>query len=237
MYGAYVPFLHTPVPEKRNPVLFLPTNRVLRVSIVEEGGEGPGPGNHAVMMYRAFREFLKKEFGELPNVRPVILAHPGLMIWEYLAMTTALIEYLVGKVDKEVLEAVQVIDRHLGLGEEVIGMRLSPVMRGPYVWRDGEGAIEMNRMIGVTVRPVRNYSMRYMDPGSFSSGITHIAGYLTIEAAKTITGEGGGLDHLARIHRGLWHALYGIPVSDGDIILVRDMGRAVAMEFSLGAVT
>ncbi len=232
-----MPFLHTPIPGKRNPVLFLPTNEKIRVRIAEgERGEAQ-PGNHAVMMYQAFTEFLKEEVGELPSIRPVILARPGLMIWEYLAMTTALIEYLAGETDKSILEAAQIIDRRLGLGEEVVGLRLSPVIGGPYVWREGEGAIELGYGARVTIKPARIYPMRYVDPENFDSAITHIAGYVTIEAAKALAGEGGGIDHLARIHRGLWHALYGVPVSDGNIILVRDMGRAVALEFSLGANT
>ena len=187
------------------------------------------------MMYQAFTEFLEEEVGELPSIRPVILARPGLMIWEYLAMTTALIEYLAGEADESVLEAAQVIDRRLGLGEEIVGLRLSSVIGGPYVWREGEGAIELGYDARVKVRPARVYPMRYVDPGSFDSAITHIAGYVTIEAAKALAGEGGGIDRLARIHRGIWHALYGVPVSDGNITLVRDMGRAVALEFSLGA--
>ncbi len=187
------------------------------------------------MMYQAFTEFLEEEVGELPSIRPVILTRPGLMIWEYLAMTTALIEYLAGETDESILEAAQVIDRRLGLGEEIVGLRLSLMISGPYVWREGEGAVELGYGAKVTIRPARIYQMRYVDPGNFDSAITHIAGYVTIEAAKALAGEGRGVDHLARIHRGLWHALYGVPISDGNIILVRDMGRAVALEFSLGA--
>lgn len=189
------------------------------------------------MMYQAFTEFLREEVGELPNIRPVILARPGLMMWEYFAMTTALIEYLAGETDENILEAAQIIDRRLGLGEEIVGLRLSLVIGGPYVWREGEGAIELGYRTRVIIRPARVYPMRYVDPGNFDSAITHTAGYVAIEAARVLAGEGGGLDHLARIHRGLWHALYGVPVSDGNIILVRDMGRAVALEFSLGADT
>ncbi len=225
-----------PIPGKRNPVLFLPTNERIHVKIIENGGSGAQPGSHAAMMYQAFAEFLNDEVGELPSIKPVVLARPGLMIWEYLAMTTALVEYLAGVADESILEAAQIIDRRLGLGEEVIGMRLSPVIGGPYVWREGEGAIELGYEVKATVRPVRIYPMRYVSPGNFDSAVTHIAGYLTIEAAKALAGE-EELGHLARIHRGLWHALYGVPVSDGNIILVRDMGRAVALEFSLGAGT
>lgn len=236
MYDVYIPFLHTPVPGKRNPVLFLPTNERIRVRIAEGGGWAQ-PGNHAVMMYQAFTEFLKEEVGELPSIRPVILARPGLMMWEYLAMTTALIEYLAGETDESILEAAQVIDRRLGLGEEIVGLRLSPVIGDPYVWREGEGAIELGYGARVAIRPASVYPMRYVDPGNFDSAITHIAGYVTIGAAKALAGEGGRVEDLARMHRGLWHALYGVPVSDGNIILVRDMGRAVALEFSLGVDT
>jgi len=186
------------------------------------------------MMYQAFIKFLKDEVGELPKIRPVVDARPGLMIWEYMAMTMAVIEYLAGELDEEILEAAQVIDRRLGLGEEVIGMRLSPIINGPYVWREGEGVIELGHDIDLIVRPVRVYPMRYVSPESFESAVTHMAGYVTIEAAKALAGE-VRLEHLSRIHRGLWHALYGVPVSDGNIVLVRDMGRAVALEFSLGA--
>ncbi len=217
-------------------MLFLPTRERVRVKIVEGVRTSTQPGNHAIMMYQAFTEFLEEEIGELPNIKPVIVARPGLMVWEYVAMTTALIEYLAGEIDEKLLEAAQVIDRRLGLGEEIVGMRLFPAIGGPYVWREGEGAIDLGYRVSVIVRPARTYPMRYVSPGNFDSAITHIAGYVTIEAAKALAGE-GGLEHLARIHRGLWHALYGVPVSDGNIIIVRDMGRAVALEFRLGART
>jgi len=244
--NEYIPLLHIPIPKRHNPLVIVPTRNVVEVSI-ERGnedliieGEIPDEVFNPIVIFtqllmkklrceRKFKGFKIRFKGGYTNT-----------LYLYALLTNLIVEQLIGSIDSEIIRSLYHIDREIGFEDSIHALRLALIIKKPFIWRLGEDAISLDKMIYVEVISRKLHTdMRLIHEIPLIDLITHVAGLSIIEGFKRIS-EGRSLRGVLRVMNSLWHILYGVRVdedmemSEGDYkVFVKEINGCSLITFRI----
>jgi len=218
--NEYIPLLHIPIPRRHNPVVVVPTKNTLEVNIERssEGltleGEVPDEVFNFIVV---FANILMRKFRYKDRFKGLTIRLRGdhvNTLYLYALLTNIIAEYLAGGIDYEILKGLYYIDREIGFEDVIYALRLALIIKKPFIWRLGEDAVSLDKMVyaEVTSRSL-HVDMRLIPEVPLIDLITHMAGLSIIEGFKCI-GEGRSLRGVLRIMNSLWHILYGVHLDE-----------------------
>ncbi len=222
-----IPLVTVPIPGRVNPVLIVPTNRLIKVSATIRAGGNEllikGIKESTVKAYvsRFYNELMRSTGVSASIELTIDSIDDGISnLFKYAALTSAIINVLAGELNDELLEAAAVVDNSIGVWCLPSAARFSAIHSMPYIWRRGEGVIESEcGELSLNIFPInKEVRVRYVKPFD-EDLITKVAGLLTIKAFRVINEcleDISDLKPLIRAGNSLWHLIYGVGV-DPDL--------------------
>ena len=227
----WIPLIYVPIPNRSNPVLVVPTGK--RV-IVEASIEGDGGGieiegdvsDEVAAAVASFYQTLRKETASTALMR-LSIQHSGKLneTFMYVALTNAMLESMGGPLDRRIVAAAEVVDAEVGVDDSVYALRKHVFHAKPYIWRRGEGEIELTSHVVAQTEVVGTAELNYVEPLD-PDVVTHLAGIAAIEGFRTLSAKDKEFRRALRLSNSIWHLIYGIP-------LPREEGKCFAVIKSL----
>lgn len=232
-----IPLAFIPIPGRRNPVLIVrSTNSVILNVTVDLGGEGLELNGQVtddlVNAVAAFINGLGTVSGFRGSVRVEVYCGREIIdSFLYAAITNLVIEILGGGLDSALIRSANVLDSRVGVDDSAKALRNYVRFRRPYIWREGEGALELGSDVVVDYEVVGKEHMRYVEPSELDL-ITHLAGMSVIRASQSLMSRSEMLK-AARLINSLWHLIYGVPLPSSDEslrLVIKGLGEAYIIE-------
>ncbi len=227
-----VPIAYLPIPGRSNPVVVASTYNSLIIDVRNADRQliTGTVSDEVESMMAAFLKKLNDEVGELPPLEiTVFTSSPVIEAFTYVAITNAVLEYLGGTFDEDIIKAAQRIDRFIGADHSILALREDPLRSPLYIWREGEGAVESDREIFIDVSKYKVLKMNY-SRFPYLDIVTHLAGVATIDIFRRFC-EGEVPEEL-RVLNALWHVLYDIPLRRWErspYSIVKDLSGATPL--------
>lgn len=231
-----IPLAFVPLPGRRNPVLIVKsTNSVVIDVTVDLGGEGlelNGPvTDDLINAVAAFINEISKVTGFEGGVKVEIYGTKEVIdSFLYAAVTNSVLEILGGKVDEALIRSANIIDSRVGVDDSAKALRSYVRFSRPYLWREGEGAIELGHEILIDYEVIDKEVMNYVEPLE-PDVITHLAGVSVIKASQSLR-DRQELIRATRLINSLWHLIYGIPLPQEKAlrVVIKGLGQAYVIE-------
>ncbi|MCD6323503.1 MAG: hypothetical protein J7L55_00085 [Desulfurococcales archaeon] len=228
-----IPIAYVPIPGRSNPVAIVSTynSLIIDVSLGEHSVVGGSISEAVANMVGAFLRRLERVVGEIPPLEISVFASGSIIdSFTYAAVTNAVLEFLGGKLDSDMIRAAQEIDKFLGCDHSILALREFPLRGSLYIWRDGEGGVDSEAPVVVDVNEDEVVEMVY-NPPPYLDMITHLAGVATIDSFKLLSE--GKVPNTLKVLNALWHALYGIPLRSWKVMpyaAIKDVDGARFLE-------
>ncbi len=237
----WIPLFHIPIPKKHNPLILVPTQKkvFIRLSTLEEREDILIEGLDAYPKVKELvTSFINKLFEEVSmRVGLGIFANVAEDIHEgflYVFITNAVVEFLSGEFNEDLIKAASVIDSLLNLEDFIYGLRRTYLASKPFIWRMGDDPIFLERKLLTYVNMVFKHNVSPLSETQLEDLITHLSGLITIHIFRALR-EGRELDNLLRIYNGIWYMLYEvippkIMENKRYFVIYPDIGKAVIAE-------
>ncbi|MEM0296901.1 MAG: hypothetical protein QXU35_03875, partial [Zestosphaera sp.] len=180
-YG-WVPLFHIPIPGRHNPLIVFPTtHEVVAEATLIEGGlrvEVSGSTDPAYVEGRvtAFLRHLLSEVGMSVSLELRLRASSDTpREYAYVHATNTALELLGGKLDEDIVEAAWHVDVKVGLPHSVLALRKAQIVGKPYIWRFGEGHVELDKDLMAEVFSRSEVAFTLHTP-PLADYLTHLAG-------------------------------------------------------------
>lgn len=193
----YVPLFCIPIPGKHNPLVVVPIENSLtyfHVQILSQSHSGLEviglEDSVLIELLRGFYEFLSSEFEVNYRIKIIVeqgAIHRGFL---YVTITNSIIRLLSGKLSREELSLLNLIDSRLRLNDCIAGLRLYEIIKKPYIWRRGDEAIGLSRDIKFYLSTIlKLHEVNFMniieDPDILNL-LTRLSGLLIIQIFRTL---------------------------------------------------
>lgn len=235
---GWVPLFHIPIPGRHNPLIVFPTTHevVAEVTLAGEGirvdVSGSVDPSYVRSKATAFLTRLLSEVGMDVSLELRLKASADMpREYTYVHATNTALELLGGKLDEDIVEAAWRIDVKIGLPQSVLALREAQIVSKPYIWRFGEGYVELGKNLTAEVFN-RSETVLASNTPPLAEYLTHLAGNCII---NIFTGfrEGSNLSDLIRLYNALWYAIHGIyppHAEEGFGVVFPDADKAVSAE-------